>query len=328
MNDNDVTGLGHIQDYGMRTYDGLQPRFWSVDPLTSKYPGWSPYVFAMDRPVDGVDQDGLEYSPAANNGNPRDATAVQSGINPDAVLKRMMDKNKAKQPSSPVVINSPNATLSQGPAAGTWGANESDRLKQQYETRKEMSARADLDPVGFGAANSMLTAGKEYVEGTINHGYGIYEGIQDKNAGQIAGNTIGLALDVAPFFVKGGGTGLSRLETKIVNESSAILNAKEFTVIRNAYEQGISAEVKIGNRTIQYEPGWTYSEAMTLHGENGFLLGPKAFVSAEETGKTVIHEMYRLFTQKSMSLGVSETKQFTDGALQASNKLYPHLKLK
>lgn len=49
------------QDYGMREYDRLGNRFLSVDPLTSKYPGWSPYAFAMNSPISGIDLDGLEY---------------------------------------------------------------------------------------------------------------------------------------------------------------------------------------------------------------------------------------------------------------------------
>jgi len=33
----------------------------SVDPLTAGYPSWSPYPFAMNRVIDGVDLDGLEW---------------------------------------------------------------------------------------------------------------------------------------------------------------------------------------------------------------------------------------------------------------------------
>lgn len=36
-------------------------RFLSVDPLTSSYPMLTPYQFASNRPIDGVDMDGLEY---------------------------------------------------------------------------------------------------------------------------------------------------------------------------------------------------------------------------------------------------------------------------
>ncbi|WP_152267311.1 RHS repeat domain-containing protein [Agriterribacter humi] len=60
-NDNEVKGEGNQQDYGMRIYDPRLGRFLSVDPLTNKYPELTPYQFASNRPIDGVDLDGLEY---------------------------------------------------------------------------------------------------------------------------------------------------------------------------------------------------------------------------------------------------------------------------
>ncbi|HMS30745.1 MAG TPA: hypothetical protein PKD32_12905 [Saprospiraceae bacterium] len=42
-------------------YNPAIARFLSVDPLTSDYPSWTPYAFAMNRPIDGIDLDGLEY---------------------------------------------------------------------------------------------------------------------------------------------------------------------------------------------------------------------------------------------------------------------------
>jgi len=53
--------VGDQQDYGHRIYDPRVGRFLSVDPVTGKYPELTPYQFASDRPIDGVDQDGLEY---------------------------------------------------------------------------------------------------------------------------------------------------------------------------------------------------------------------------------------------------------------------------
>ena len=60
-NDNEVKGEGNQQDYGMRIYDPRIGRFLSVDPLTSGYPMLTPYQFASNRPIDGIDLDGLEY---------------------------------------------------------------------------------------------------------------------------------------------------------------------------------------------------------------------------------------------------------------------------
>jgi RHS repeat-associated protein len=62
-NDNDVKGTGNEQDYGMRIYDTRIGRFLSVDPITSKYPELTPYQFASNRPIDGIDLDGMEYVP-------------------------------------------------------------------------------------------------------------------------------------------------------------------------------------------------------------------------------------------------------------------------
>jgi hypothetical protein len=51
----------------MRIYDPGVGRFLSVDPITSKYPELTPCQFASNRPIDGIDQDGLEYIKAIPN---------------------------------------------------------------------------------------------------------------------------------------------------------------------------------------------------------------------------------------------------------------------
>ena len=47
-------------DYGFRIYNPQIAKFLSVDPLTKSYPELTPYQFASNRPVDGIDIDGLE----------------------------------------------------------------------------------------------------------------------------------------------------------------------------------------------------------------------------------------------------------------------------
>jgi RHS repeat-associated protein len=60
-NDNEVKGVGNQIDYGMRIYDPRIGKFLSVDPLMKKYPELTPYQFANNSPISGVDLDGLEY---------------------------------------------------------------------------------------------------------------------------------------------------------------------------------------------------------------------------------------------------------------------------
>ena len=61
-NDSEIKGItGSQQDYGFRIYDPRLGKFLSVDPLTRNYPELTPYQFASNRPLDGVDLDGLEF---------------------------------------------------------------------------------------------------------------------------------------------------------------------------------------------------------------------------------------------------------------------------
>jgi RHS repeat-associated protein len=60
-NDSEVKGEGNQQDYGMRIYDPRLGKFLSVDPLTKEYTFLTPYQFSSNRPIDGVDLDGMEY---------------------------------------------------------------------------------------------------------------------------------------------------------------------------------------------------------------------------------------------------------------------------
>ncbi len=59
-NDNEVKGSGNQQDYGMRIYDPRIGRFLSVDPLTAKFPYYTPYQFSGNSPIKFIDLDGLE----------------------------------------------------------------------------------------------------------------------------------------------------------------------------------------------------------------------------------------------------------------------------
>lgn len=59
--DSKVSGTGNQYDYGFRIYNPRIGKFLSVDPLSKSYPFWSPYQFAGNSPISGVDIDGLEY---------------------------------------------------------------------------------------------------------------------------------------------------------------------------------------------------------------------------------------------------------------------------
>ncbi len=64
--ENDKDAGEGVQDYGMRIYDSRLGRFFSVDPIASSYPMLTPYQFASNSPISGIDLDGLEYYFAAD----------------------------------------------------------------------------------------------------------------------------------------------------------------------------------------------------------------------------------------------------------------------
>jgi RHS repeat-associated protein len=65
--DDEVKGVGGTQyDYGFRIYDPRIGKFLSVDPLTKDYAMLTPFQFASNCPISGIDLDGLEYYYAAD----------------------------------------------------------------------------------------------------------------------------------------------------------------------------------------------------------------------------------------------------------------------
>jgi RHS repeat-associated protein len=72
----------NTQDYGMRIYDPRVGRFLSVDPITGEYPELTPYQFASNRPIQGIDLDGLEFYSASDS-------YINFYINYDSKLKKV-----------------------------------------------------------------------------------------------------------------------------------------------------------------------------------------------------------------------------------------------
>ena len=60
IKDNEWAGVGNHIDYGFRGYDPRIARFGSVDPLTKKFPWYTPYQFAGNKPIMATDLDGAE----------------------------------------------------------------------------------------------------------------------------------------------------------------------------------------------------------------------------------------------------------------------------
>ncbi|WP_217604394.1 RHS repeat-associated core domain-containing protein [Chitinophaga sp. GbtcB8] len=151
-NDNEVKGEGNQQDYGMRVYDPRIGRFLSVDPITNQYPELTPYQFASNRPIDGIDLDGLEHSPASAK-YMRDNTSVLRISDPEEI-KAVRENQEAAAFKLPP---QPQATISQDYKQTIWGS------KGGFEYSKKMfEYEANLLP---GGSIGMKALKKERITG-------------------------------------------------------------------------------------------------------------------------------------------------------------------
>jgi uncharacterized protein (TIGR02594 family) len=66
--DNEIYSEGNAYSFEYRIHDARLGRFLSVDPLAKTYPWNSPYAFAENRVIDGIDLEGLEWQPVNSKG--------------------------------------------------------------------------------------------------------------------------------------------------------------------------------------------------------------------------------------------------------------------
>ncbi len=102
-NDNELSGVGNWQDYGMRPYNPRIGRPPCVDPIAKEYPELSPYQFFSNNPILNIDIDGLEgeayktptqTAKLTNNGYNLAIDNARAGYIPELYLER--DKHRAK----------------------------------------------------------------------------------------------------------------------------------------------------------------------------------------------------------------------------------------
>jgi RHS repeat-associated protein len=348
-NDNEVKGMGNQQDYGMRIYDPRIGRFLSVDPLQSQFPDLTPYQYAGNTPIQAVDLDGMEPQGYMEYWRSRtDEYMTKYGYTVQdfydyktkqvwTVMHYPNTKEyyywATKYEGAHKLFSPANTNLNKGPEKDWTGSFKQFIPHHESETAREMTnimlgvfGGVAILPFAVQAGTVAAAAAVEKITivavGTAVRGYAAYARVAP---------AIGSAGRAAAEFLDESGTvgaqnaALSGLERSIVKEAKNILNSKEFEMIKDAHNKGIFAEVKIGGRTILYEPDLP-SSGISLHGEEGFVIGGEAFTkSPDELGKTILHELYRLFTQGTGQLGVDNTRPYTDAAKKFADKAYQEL---
>ena len=92
--DDEISGLGNNYFYKYRMSDARLNRFWSVDPLSGKYPYYSTYSFSGNRLIDANEFEGLE--PKVKN-NRLVGYIVKSGQGPSQIAKDINNPDTQKE---------------------------------------------------------------------------------------------------------------------------------------------------------------------------------------------------------------------------------------
>jgi RHS repeat-associated protein len=111
----EVNGEGNIYDYGFRIYNPRIAKFLSVDPLSDKYPFYTPYQFAGNSPILSLDIDGLEGD--KNKNKTETSITIKVGTN----------KSDAKKLGSPDGGRNIDAMLMAANFVPTWQKDKVDR---------------------------------------------------------------------------------------------------------------------------------------------------------------------------------------------------------
>lgn len=136
-NDNEIKGEGAQQDYGMRIYDPRLGKFLSVDPLTPRYPMLTPYQFASNTPISGIDLDGLEFYYAADG-------SLIGKIGNDTKVKLVNDNNIRAVTSAIKIAN----TMVYTTEYQRMAANEANKLSKDVGlSNDELNVRAFLGTI-------------------------------------------------------------------------------------------------------------------------------------------------------------------------------------
>jgi len=103
---------------------------------------------------------------------------------------------------------------------------KSNEFKQQQRFNDNMRG-ATMDPLAANMAYPMANAIGQYTKNTIQHGYGIYNGIKESEYGDAAKNAGLFALDVAPFISFKGSNAANTLEQSFTSGGTKLMSTTQ-----------------------------------------------------------------------------------------------------
>jgi hypothetical protein len=285
----------------------------------------NPYTYIFNNPLSGIDPTGYQ---SESDGKPQDKfeggqglsvkdgvqttvfNAPLSGGSGNTAVNNGVDVNKVIQIVDKVISELENKVKENTPTDSVKfgdGRVNTDDLKalvelrsyrKQLQINKELTDKHCKNGGCKGTISPALT--DAFIKLTQSFGINVAMSVAK------VGNTAA-ASDVRILTTRSGSTNsfltFSAEEISVINEARNIISSDKFSLLVQAGKLGRAFSVKINGRIIQFEPELR-GAGFTLFGENGFLIGSEAFASSNELKRTVLHELFRLKTSKSLN-GVS-----------------------
>ena len=175
FNGKELDREGPVQyDYGFRIYDPRIVRFKSLDPLSIDYPWNSPYAFAENRFIDGIDLEGKEWE-----------NFKSKFKNPGELKVKLPNEQSAQQQHYSVTIQNPKTPFNEF-------KKEFMTSPQEFLTNSKAEFHA---PVDGEAKPSQFKEGsyiKIDINGPMNNGYIKVKSIKEAKDGSLSATFVTL----------------------------------------------------------------------------------------------------------------------------------------
>jgi RHS repeat-associated protein len=173
--DDEIKGEGNSLNYKYRMHNPRVGRFFAVDPLFKEYPHNSSYAFSENRVIDGVELEGLEFSPysigkaVASNRKAYE----KANNNPEKLAElRRTEMAAFTLVTAPALVLKPIQIAFLGLAMGdlSMGINKSEEANKAEELgnfQRAQSLRNEVGELSNGAIFELFGAGLGYTLGKI-----------------------------------------------------------------------------------------------------------------------------------------------------------------
>jgi photosystem II stability/assembly factor-like uncharacterized protein len=297
--DDELKGDGNSMNYTFRMHDPRLGRFFAIDPLSAKYPHYSPYQFSGNRLVDCVELEGLEPASAADKKSALDKiTKFSENSKSNSAWSKI---KKADFVSSlTAMINDP-STIDQA-QTNLCGVAIALKAAVEYEPEKVVEMAISLYEKGEwkgvkrnsdlrdDPASNGLDAASFVIMTSLRQTCNVFFDYDPKDDAGASGFTwpgdvdliakkMGMSITTSDDFVKGKGTAdkmIAGMQTALKNKHFIVLciNASEFqktsswSVTPNHYIQITGVSVKGDNVTFDWWSWGQPQQKITMSKEN------------------------------------------------------------